>query len=176
MRDDASWERVLVRWSAVSEVAVDAPAAHRFEGLDGLRLFWLLPAPGAATDTHCEDGWIQFRFGHGYPAGAPHAPDAPYLLVVHIAASLDVRDGFRSWLHDEHGPRQTSIRGVRWLQAYEQEGAEHSFLNLWGVDDPAIVDGDDWVRVRESAWWRRVAHVTSRADRGIYRRAVASPD
>jgi len=161
---------MLARWSSRWPGGSGTPAALAFERIDGERVFEARPAGAGDAPDGLANGWVPFGFRHGYPATAPHAPDAPYLLVVRAVATPADREDFRRWLAEEHGPRQTAIPGVRWLEAYEAEGTDHSFLNLWGIDDPAIVDGDAWVRVRESPWWRRLAHVPAGADRGVYRR------
>jgi hypothetical protein len=167
---DSSWERLLARWSSGSPGDPETPATLTFERIDGERVFEVRSADAGKPPAGRADGWVPFCFRCGYPATAPHPPDARYLLVVRAVATDADREDFRRWLAEEHGPRQTTIPGVRWLEAYEEEGTEHSFLNLWGIEDPAIADGETWVRVRESPWWRRVAHVPAGADRGVYRR------
>ena len=164
---DASWNRLLARWSSHSPGNSEKPGTLAFERIDGERVFEA--RPGDAPEAPGTE-WVPFGFHHGHPANAPHVPEAPYLLVVHAVAPPEDREDFRRWLAEEHGARQTSIPGVHWLAAYEAEGPDHSFLNLWGIDDPAIVDGETWVRVRESPWWNRLAHVPAGSDRGVYRR------
>ena len=161
---------MLARWSLSSAAEPGAAGTIRYESLDGRQALWLR-APADESPDDRTDGWVPFRYGHGFPHGAPDAPDAPYLLVVRaVAPDERDRDDFRRWLGEEHGPRQTTLDGVRWLQAYEQEGSDHSFLNLWGVDNPTVVDSEAWVQVRRSPWWDRVAHVAAAAERGVYRR------
>jgi hypothetical protein len=172
---DTAWRRLLALWSASSSSDADIPADLAFEGVEGGRALWLRAA-GNGVPEGDGSAWIPFAFRQGHPDTTAHAPDAPYLLVVRAFASGGDREEFRRWLTEEHGPRQTTIRGVRWLQTYEEEGPEHSFLNLWGIEDPAIVDGQTWMRVRESPWWRRVAHIPAGADRGVYRLRVPVGD
>lgn len=171
---DSSWDRLLARWSSGSPGDSETPATLAFERVDGKRVFEVRAADAGEPPAGRADRWVPFAFRYGYPATAPHPPDAPYLLVVRAVATDADREDFRRWLAEEHGPRQTTIPGVRWLEAYEEEGTEHSFLNLWGIEEPAIVDGETWVRVRESPWWRRVADVPAGADRGVYRRRDGS--
>lgn len=164
-----AWTRLFARWSQPSPTESPVDGALPYESLDGGRAFWLKPFDGRTDDTTAD--WILFRHSHGYPPSAPAAPDAPFLLVVHAVAHDDEdREAFRRWLAEEHGRRQTTLPGVRWLHAYEQEGADHSFLNLWGVDDPAVVDSEAWRQIRRSPWWDQVAHVAATADRGVFRR------
>ena len=61
--------------------------------------------------------------------------------------------------------------GIAEILGYEEDGPAPSFLNLWGIDEPGVVDGEAWAAIRDTPWWRRVAHVTAGADRGIYRAA-----
>jgi hypothetical protein len=163
-----AWDRVLARWHAAMPEEPGPADAISYDSLDGQRVFSLCAA-GESSDAP-GDGWVAFRYRQGHPAGEPHAPTTPYLLVVRAVADGDDREEFRRWLGEEHGPRQTTLPGVHWLRAYEEEGLEHSFLNLWGIDGPAVVDSDAWVRVRMSPWWDRVAHVPAGAERGVYRR------
>jgi hypothetical protein len=169
----AVWDRVEARWSpAPAEAPPDG--SLDFVSLDGLRAFSLRPLRDENGPATSGEAWVPFARRQWYPPGAPSAPDAPYILVVRAAADEERdREDFRRWLGEEHGPRQTTIPGVNWLVAYEEEGATHSFLNLWGLDDPAVVDGEAWVEVRRSPWWDRVAHVPATADRGVYRRGRA---
>lgn len=174
---ESPWDRVVARWALSSQAEHGPAGALTYDSLDGRRTFWLrATSAGSGDDTAA--AWVPFRHRGIYPPGAPPTPDAPFLLVVRaVAQHADDRDDFRRWLSEEHGPRQTTLPGVRWLHTYEQVGEAHSFLNLWGIDDPAVVDGEAWVQVRRSPWWDRVAHVAATADRGVYRRSGATePD
>jgi hypothetical protein len=168
-----AWDRVLARWSAAMPEEPGPSGAITFDSLDGRRVFSLQAASAGSSDAPA-GGWVAFRYRQGHPASEPHAPTTPYLLVVRVVADGDDGAEFRRWLGEEHGPRQTTLPGVHWLQAYEEEGPGHSFLNLWGIDDPAVIDSDAWVRVRMSPWWDRVSHVPAGADRGVYRRRERS--
>lgn len=167
-----AWERLLALWSPSAPAKASAEGSLVFVSLDGRRTLSLRESGDDQTDDATAGSAVPFRHHQRYPASAPDAPDAPFLLVVRAVATDDRdREDFRRWLREEHGPRQTTLPGVRWLHAYEQEGAEHSFLNLWGIDDPAVVDSEAWVQVRRSPWWDRVAHVPATAERGVYRRS-----
>lgn len=119
--------------------------------------------------------WRTFKLRHGYPDGADsNLADAPFVLVVNASAADAERDEFRRWLDEEHCVRQLTVPGVRWFRGYEEAGAHHSFLNLWGIDDPSVVESEAWVRARDTEWWPRVAHIPASGDRGVYR-PVPSP-
>ena len=126
----------------------------------------------ASTDADMTPEWVSFSFRHAHPEpgdGAANAIDTEFLLVVRAPAERHEREDFRRWLDEEHAPRQTALAGVHWYLGFEQEGDDHSFLNLWGIDDPAIVTGETWAAVRESPWWDRVAHIPAAGERGVYR-------
>jgi hypothetical protein len=169
------WQRLRARWSSGAARIRASGDIIVFEHIDDERILELRPAGNGARGAASDDvGWTTFGFRHGAPDDGPHVPDAPYLLVVRVFAVSRDRDEFRRWVDEEHGPRQVMIPGVSWLQAYEEEGPPHSFLNVWGIDDPSVIDGEAWIRVRDSVWWRRVSHVVANADRGIYRAVWAS--
>ena len=163
-----TWKRLSVRWSSQADGPVpDTQDATVLEMTDGSRTLWM-----ASTAPDMTPEWVPFSFRHAHPergGGRADASDAGFLLVVHAVAEPDEREDFRRWLDEEHAPRQTALAGVNWYLGYEQEGADHSFLNLWGIDDPAIVTSDTWAAVRESPWWDRVEHIPAAGDRGVYR-------
>ena len=163
-----NWQQLSVRWSSPGEgPAPDGPDAAVLELIEGQRT--LLMAP---TGPNMPPDWVPFFFRRGHPAlteGRMDASNPDFLLVVRASAEPDEREDFRRWLDEEHAPRQTALDGVRWYLGFEQVGADHSFLNLWGIDDPAIVSSGTWAAVRESSWWDRVAHIPAAGDRGVYR-------
>ena len=163
-----TWKRLSVKWSSPAEGPVeDAPDAAVLQLVDGQRTLSM-----RSTGPDLTPEWVPFSFRHAHPElgeGAADASDAEFLLVVRAVAEPRERDDFRRWLDEEHAPRHTALAGVHWYLGFEQEGVDHSFLNLWGIDDPAIVNGDTWAAVRESPWWDRVAHIPAGGDRGVYR-------
>ena len=163
-----TWDRLRAAWLSEGGGANASPP-------NGLAL-----APIAGGDANLaiapvidEDGRTDsptFTLRHAHPnAQAADIRRAPFVLVVRVYAQDAERDEFRRWLDEEHCPRQVTIPGVRWYLGYEQDGDEHSFLNIWGIDHPDVVDGKAWSEVRDTPWWARVAHVTATADRGVYR-------
>ena len=164
-----SWDRLRAAWLDESGSATATPP-------DGLVLEHvtghagnLVIAPvsdegGAVTD------WPTFTLRHAHPAAQKaDVGRAPFVLVVRVFAPDADRNEFRRWLDEEHSARQLTIPRVRWYLGYEQDGHEHSFLNIWGIDDPDVVDGEAWSEVRDTPWWARVSHVTATAERGVYR-------
>lgn len=163
-----TWKRLSVRWSSRAEGPVpDTRDVAILELIDGQRTLFL-----ASTDPDMTPDWVPFSFRHAHPEfrdDRVHASDVGFVLVVQAVAEPREREDFRRWLDEEHAPRQTTLAGVNWFLGFEQEGVDHSFLNLWGIDDPAIASSDAWAAVRESPWWDRVAHIPAAGDRGVYR-------
>lgn len=135
-------------------------------------------APGDASPQWAPehaDPCVAFTLRNAHPRSTMISPvAAPYLLVVRVFASDDDRDEFRRWLDQEHAIRQVSLPGVNWYLGYEEQVTAHSFLNIWSIDEPHIVDSTAWERMRDTPWWARVRHVPANGDRGVYRQ-VASP-
>jgi len=167
------WTRLHALWERSGAAIDDLAAATVFQEVDGDTSLLLVPGEDAPTPS---EAWVPFALRYGYPEGpVPEPASAPYLLVVRVVATDADRDEFRRWLDEEHCGLQVSLPGVNWYLGYEQVGTEHSFLNLWGVDDPAVPNSDAWSRIRDTPWWARVAHVPANSDRGVYRRRAA-PD
>ena len=161
------WTRLHALWSGTGQVNNGHSSATVLKEVDGDASLLLAPGEDPPTPS---DGWVPFAFRSGHPAGAAVDPAAaPYLLVVRVFAADADRNEFRRWLDEEHGRLQVSLPGVNWFLGYEEIGTDHTFLNLWGIDDPAVVSSEAWSRVRDTPWWARVAHVPANADRGVYR-------
>lgn len=163
------WHRVRACWSEMDPPLMSNGAA--LVSIDnGTRLSLAPgdPSPESAPDQH--DACVLFALRNAHPRSTMISPvAAPYLLVVRVFASDGDRDEFRRWLDEEHARRQVSLPGVNWYLGYEEQGAAHSFLNLWSIDEPEIVDGTAWERIRDTPWWSRVKHIPANADRGVYR-------
>ena len=121
-----------------------------------------LAEPSAGT------GPATFTLRRAHPPEANIAP-GDVMLVVRVFAADEDRDEFRRWLDEEHCRLQLGVPGVRWYLGYEEDGDRHSFLNLWGIDDPAVVHGEAWTQVRDTPWWHRVSRILQDADRGTFR-------
>jgi hypothetical protein len=161
------WIRLHALWSAPGQAPHARSAATVFEEVDGDSSLLLVPGEGRPTPS---DGWVPFALRNGHPTGpAVDLAAAKYLLAVRVFAADADRDEFRRWLDEEHCRLQVSLPGVNWFLGYEQIGPDHSFLNLWSLDDPAVASSEAWSRVRDTQWWARVAHVPSNADRGVFR-------
>jgi hypothetical protein len=165
------WPRLHALWTHTRAASDDLAAATVLESVDRDASLLLVPGEDAPTPS---DAWLPFALRHGYPeAPVPEPAAARHLFVVRVFAADADRDEFRRWLDEEHCGLQVTLPGVNWYLGYEQVGTEHSFLNLWSVDDPAVVDSDAWFRIRDTPWWARVAHVPANLDRGVYRRVTA---
>lgn len=164
------WRRISARWSA--DVVIPNGSALTLSSTDGSGRLALMPGAAARRAWRTDPDWVSFRLRTAYPDAtvARALPRAPYLLVVRVFAEPADRDNFRRWLDDEHCRRQVSLAGVNWYLGYEQDVPDHSFLNVWSIDEPSIVDSDAWVKARDTPWWACLSHVPSGADRGVYRR------
>ena len=162
------WKRLSIRWSSPAESPIpDGSEVAVLELIDGQRTLLM-----ASTGAGMTPDWVPFAFRHAHPElgdGPVDEAEAGFVLIVRAVAEPHEREDFRRWLDEEHAPRQTTLAGVNWFLGFEQEGVDHSFLNLWGIDDPAIVGSDAWAAVRESPWWDRVAHIPATGARGVYR-------
>ena len=163
---ESPWQQIFATWiRAGSSAPAGAEGVSAFHEVGGPTQLLLSPTrpmhPGA---------WTEFGLRHAHaPDGIANPARSAYLLAVRIVAPGNDRDEFRRWLHDEHAALQVSLAGVNWFLGYEEDGHEPSFLNLWSIDAPDVVEGDAWAQIRDTPWWRRVAHVTAGADRGIFR-------
>ncbi len=132
-----------------------------------LALGWQSPSDVPTAD------WTPFTLRSAHVEVGRIAPeDAPFLLVVRVFAGDRDRLEFRRWLDEEHSRLQVTLPGVNWYLGYEEAGGRNSFLNVWSIDEPQLVDGGAWERIRATPWWTRVGHVSAGADRGVYRRAA----
>lgn len=165
MTTEHDWDQIQARWHAAT-TSPDEPDVLAFDEVDGDAVLTIAPGRnGSRTD------WSPFRLRHRHPtAPAPSLREAGLLLVVRVVAEEPDRSEFRRWLDEEHCRLQVTLPGVHWYLGYEEDGDRHSFLNLWSIDEPGIVDGGDWARVRDTPWWGRLSHVPEGADRGVYRR------
>ena len=165
------WRDLHARWS---EKAGDGgPPGATFEALDGGRTLTLASGEHVAGDST----WLRFRVRRAHPSQQLITPShAPYVLAVRVFATDEDRDEFRRWLDQEHCRRQVALPDVRWFLGYEQVGPDHSFLNLWGIDDPEVVDGEAWTAARDTSWWKRISHVPANSGRGVYRRRSPSAE
>ena len=164
---EAPLTQIHALWIRPGSVSPDEipSSVTRFQEVDGPTQV-LLSAGGPPAPA----GWAGFALRHAHaPKLVPDLGRSPFLLAVRVVAAESDRAEFRRWLHEEHARLQVSLDGVNWFLGYEEEGAAHSFLNLWGIDAPTIVDGGAWAEIRDTPRWRRVAHVTEDADRGVYR-------
>ncbi len=136
---------------------------------------------GSLGDAEGERRGGEFGLRTVYPPGsAASIEDTPHLLVVRIFVPEGDRDEVRRWLDEEHCAFQLRVPGANWYLGYEQVGTEHSFLNLWELDDPAVIDAPAWAEARDTPWRSRLLQSFERQDRAVYRpirsRASATGD
>jgi hypothetical protein len=166
------WHRLTARWHDDGSSFPDR-GALALVSVDGGRGLQLAPDEAPQVRDSEDDGsWVAFALRSAHTQAATISPaGAPYLLVVRVVAGGDDdRDEFRRWLDEEHARLQVSLPGVNWYLGYEQSVGDHSFLNVWSIDDPEIVASEAWSRRRDTAWWSRLSHVQANSDRGVFRR------
>jgi hypothetical protein len=106
------------------------------------------------------------------PDSTPRTADAPFLLMTRVRVADQRREGFREWLDAEHGHRQLSVPGSLWYLGYEELGERHSFLNLWGLLRPGVVESELWRRTSDTPWRSRMLSAIEATDRAVYRVVV----
>ncbi|HET8616896.1 MAG TPA: hypothetical protein VFL94_15350 [Actinomycetales bacterium] len=103
------------------------------------------------------------------PARRPGDVSSRYLLCVQLfvpraAAIADCR----SWLDDEHAGRQLAVAGASWYGGYESLGGDFSFLNLWGIDAPEVIETPEWAQARDTPWRERLLPDVVRTERALF--------
>lgn len=133
-------------------------------------------APSTALDTiEGERRHSQFALRSVDPRDAYPALDgSPVLLAVRLFVPEAGREEVRRWLDEEHSAFQLRVDGARWYLGYEEVGGDHSFLNLWGLDDASVIDSPAWSEARDTPWRTRLLHYFERQDRGVYRPVTPS--
>jgi hypothetical protein len=122
------------------------------------------------------DGWwtsshtANFRLRSTSPPTSDPVPgNAPFLLLTRTYVPEPMRNEYREWLEQEHSQRQLTVPGNEWYLGYEEEGARHSFMNLWGLVEPDIAEGEAWDQARLTPWRERMRPAMADMDRAIYR-------
>ena len=128
-----------------------------------------------SSDSDSRPGWCSDRFSAGFQLRQVHAPRAapevartPAMLLTRTYVPEDMRDEFRDWLEREHSQRQLDVPGNNWYLGYEEIGGRRSFMNLWGIDDPGVADGDAWDQSRLTPWRERMLPAMAGMDRAFY--------
>lgn len=138
---------------------------------DGPGALALGSAPSTALDSLDGDRrHAEFALRSVDPRDADPALDgSPVLLAVRLFVPQAGRDEVRRWLDEEHSVFQLRVPGARWYLGYEEAGNDHSFLNLWGLDDPSVIDSPAWAEARDTPWRSSLLKHFERQDRAVYR-------
>lgn len=164
--DQQTGDRVFVTRLAPGD---PAPPRPHYRGLDSGRR--LVIEHGQDSPRTGTGSVSEYRVGHASTSpDVERSIDAPYLLAVQVTPPAEMVAPFRQWLHEEHLDRQVSTQGLRWGTGLEPvEGRTH-FLNLWGIDDPSVPGSEEYIAVRATPWYERVAPIfaASEMDREIY--------
>jgi len=175
-------EDVMIAWRSAAE----ALTARREPGMMGLRPVGesggLLIGPadvvGAALAAMGDSDASAVRFRRRLAHGAPETggrDHSAYLMVVHVAVDEAHRGEYRRWLDEEHAPGQLTVPGAEWFAGYEEIGGSGTFLNVWGLADPAVPRSEEWARVRETPWRARLELATRHLARGMFRVTGSAP-
>ena len=127
-------------------------------------------APSAALDSlDGERKQAEFALRSVDPRDAdPALDESPFLLAVRLFVPEAGREDVRRWLDEEHSAAQLRVPGTHWYLGYEAADG-HSFLNLWGLEDPSVIDTPAWAEARDTAWRSRLLPFFERQDRAVYR-------
>lgn len=123
-------------------------------------------SPEWATSWHSAE--FRLRQVHA-PTIEPDPTVATAILLTRTYVPADTQDEFRRWLETEHSQRQLDVPGNHWYRGYEELGERHSFMNLWGLDEAAVADGEAWDRARLTPWRERMVPAMKGMDRAFYR-------
>lgn len=161
-----------------------APTVHRYAEVDGDGAMLLAEFP----DRHSADGagsldlladadGLVRSFVHGMsniPDGAAALAETPYLFVVRVFPPREWVEPLRAWLHGEHFERQVCTPGLIWARGYEAVGEPFHFLNIWGIEDPAVPASQEYFEIRATPWFDEVqpAFAASEVRRNIYERVA----
>jgi hypothetical protein len=122
-------------------------------------------------------GAFRLRRVDGGEEGDP--TPAPYLLAVRLFVRDEARDEVRRWLDEEHVDLALAVAGAQWYAGYDDVDGS-SYLNLWGIDDPALIESGAWIEARDTPWRLRLNASIPNQDRAVYRLAPStesgSPD
>src|SRR3990170_1167220 len=127
--------------------AVPGPGTLAFEQVTGGRGALLIGTNGLVEPA---EAWRESRAGRfairsAYPPGADIILDrSPFLLAVRLSVPEIDREEVRRWLDQEHSRSQLGVAGTHWYLGYEEVGADHTFLNLWGLAAPQIIETEAW--------------------------------
>ena len=153
------------------DAAGDSTTSLFTEVTDGSGALALGSAPSTALDSLAGDRrQAEFALRSVDPRDADPALDgSPVLLAVRLVVADVGRDEVRRWLDEEHSAFQLRVPGTRWYLGYEEVGNNHSFLNLWGLDDPSVIDSPAWAEARDTPWRSSLLKYFERQDRAVYR-------
>ena len=132
-------------------------------------------ALGGGGDAWCGSR-VEASFARRSEAGSgavAESSEAPYLLMTRVSVLDAKREDFREWLDIEHSQRQMSVPGNEWYLGYEELGEGHSFMNLWGLLRPDVVESETWRRTSSTPWRTRMLTAIEGTDRAVYRFIVS---
>jgi hypothetical protein len=154
--------------------AMQFPGVHAFERVPGGAGGVLIGEARAVrhalalVDSNSRVG--RFRLRTRYPHDAqPDFSRLDFLLVVHVDVVEASRDDNRRWLDEEHAAAQLSVSGTQWYLGYEEIDEPHSFLNLWGLAHPSVIESKEWATARETEWRKRLMPSLKPIDRAVVR-------
>jgi hypothetical protein len=63
------------------------------------------------------------------------------------------RDDWQIWYDTIHVPAMLAVPGVRSVTRYAELGSSSSFLAMWEIDGPAVLESEEYAAVRGFGPW-----------------------
>lgn len=92
------------------------------------------------------------------------------LLLVTVEMDPDHEDEINRWFDEEHVPERLECPGFLWARRYRVLEGSPTYVNLYGLADPDVLESDAYRAIRPPSDWRNRAvagHV--RNTRSVYR-------
>jgi hypothetical protein len=166
---DTARPALVITWAPRGSAApAVGPGTAVFEALDGSGLAIASKATGAALGS---GDTVSYQHRRTDPVETDGLfGDSPYLLAVRLYVPEASQDEVRDWLEEEHIAQQLGVSGTYWYVGYEASSGRFTFLNLWGLRDPGVIETPEWAAARDSPWRMRLLPAFKEMDRAVYRR------
>ena len=130
-----------------SRAVLDTPAYRAIAG-DNL-------SPWSKRVTARVERLMRFEGEQIVPGEALPPDDAGGLLLNAMNIAPELETEFNSWYDKEHIPALAAVPGVLAARRFRGTG-NRTYVALYHLDDPAVVESSEWKTARESAWTTRL--------------------